>query len=196
LLITFENGDQMQVVSDQTWTGREGSIRHDSIYDGEICDRRNDRPNWSQAGFNDSLTKWIMPESLPSPANISGNGTLALQDMPPIRAGPDALHFEVTPDTYQQGYLTAEDIGEIKGAKLTDGGILKPIATWISDSGMFSVYRRAAFFCKIESRIGLLTFDLGQNMAGWCRLKFRGPPGLGVYMRHGEVLTQPVISGK
>ncbi len=146
LLITFENGDEMQVVSDQTWTGREGSIRHDSIYDGEICDSRNDRPSWSQAGFNDSLTAWIMPESLPSPCNISGNGTLALQDMPPIRAGPDALHFEVLTNNQQQSYLTVEDIGEIKGAKLTDGGILKPIATWISDSGMLSVYRRGESF--------------------------------------------------
>ncbi|CAF2815602.1 unnamed protein product [Rotaria sp. Silwood2] len=31
-------------------------------------------------------------------------------------------------------------------------------------------------------------------MVGWCRLRFRGPSGFGVYIRHGEVLTQPVIS--
>ncbi len=140
LLITFENGDQMEVVSDQTWTGREGSIKHDSIYNGEIYDSRSDRPNWSQPDFNDSLSAWIMAQILPSPVNISENGTLSLQDMPPIRAGPDALHFEVQSHSTQQGYLKSEDIGEIRGAKLTDGGILKPIDTWVSDVGMFILF--------------------------------------------------------
>jgi hypothetical protein len=80
-----------------------------------------------------------MPESLPSPLNGSSTGLFVLQDMPPIRAGPDALHFEVMVNGSQQGYLNSEDIGEIKGASLTDGGILKPIAMWKSDSGMFSI---------------------------------------------------------
>ncbi len=129
----------MQVLSDQTWTGREGSIKHDSVYNGEIYNSQNDRPDWSRAGFNDSLPPWIMPESLPSPVNTSAGGLLVLQDMPPIRAGPDALHFEVMVNSSQQGYLNLEDIGEIKGASLTDGGILKPIAMWRSASGTFSI---------------------------------------------------------
>jgi hypothetical protein len=139
LNITFENGDEMQVLSDQTWTGREGSIKHDSVYNGEIYKSQDDRPDWARAGFNDSLPPWIMPESLPSPVNSSSGGLLVLQDMPPIRAGPDALHFEVMVNNSQQGYLNLEDIGEIKGASLTDGGILKPIAMWRSDSRMFSI---------------------------------------------------------
>ncbi|CAF0993590.1 unnamed protein product [Rotaria sordida] len=175
LSILFENGNEMQVLSDQTWTGREGSIKHDSIYNGEMYDSRNDRPNWARVGFNDSFSLWIMPESMPSPLNSSLNGSLILQDMLPIRAGPDALNFEVMIDSQQQSYLNHEDIDEIKGAKLTDGGILKPVAMWISDSG-------------------LQTFDLGQNIAGWCRLRFRGPSGFGVYIRYGEALTQPVVS--
>jgi hypothetical protein len=138
LNITFENGEQMQVVSDQTWTGREGSIKHDSVYHGEFFDCQNDRPNWSRAGFNDSLSAWIMPESLPSPIN-SSIGILVLQDMPPIRAGPDALHFEVTVNGPQQGYLNPEDITEIKGASFTDGGILKPVDMWKSDSSIFCI---------------------------------------------------------
>jgi hypothetical protein len=59
--------------------------------------------------------------------------------MPPIRAGSDALHFEVMVDDLQQSYLSREDIGEIKGASLIDGGILKPVAMWSSDSGRFSI---------------------------------------------------------
>ncbi|CAM2710602.1 unnamed protein product [Rotaria socialis] len=175
LFILFENGDEMQIFSDQTWTGREGSIKHDSVYNGEMCDSRNDRSNWSRAGFNDSLSAWIMPESMPSPINISRNGLIVLQDMPPIRAGSDALHLEVEIDSQHQSYLNSEDIGKIKGASLTDGGILKPVAMWQSDSG-------------------IRTFDLGQNMVGWCRIRFHGPSGFGVYIRHGEILTQPVVS--
>ena len=128
----------MKVLSDRTWIGREGSIKHDSIYNGEIHDSGNDRPDWARTGFNDSLSAWIMPESMSSPLNSSRNGSLILQDMLPIRAGLDALHFEVMTDSQQYGYLNPEDIGEIKGAKLTDGGILKPVAMWISDSGIFS----------------------------------------------------------
>jgi hypothetical protein len=140
LTIIFENGDQMQVLSDQTWTGREGSIKHDSVYNGEAYDSRNDRPDWARAGFNDSRSAWIMPESLQSPVNETPAGILVLQDMPPIRAGPDALHFEVpTADSLQQSYLTRDDIGEIKGASLMDGGLLKPVDTWQSSSSMSSI---------------------------------------------------------
>jgi hypothetical protein len=77
---------------------------------------------------------------MPSPLNTSINSSLVLQDMLPIRAGPDALHFEVNTDSQQQGYLTGADIGEIHGANLTDGGILKPVARWISYSSMFSIH--------------------------------------------------------
>jgi hypothetical protein len=131
LLIVFENGDQMEVVSDQTWTGREGPIKHDSVYSGELYDARYVRSSWSLPGFNDSLTPWIMPEILPSPINSSRNGTLSLQDMPPIRAGPDALHFEVSIEN-------EKDTDGIQGAKLTDGGIIKPVSAWLSDASMFS----------------------------------------------------------
>lgn len=56
LRIQFENDDEMEIVSDKTWRGREGSLRHDSVFNGEFYDSRNDRPNWAQAGFTDSLT--------------------------------------------------------------------------------------------------------------------------------------------
>jgi alpha-L-rhamnosidase len=35
---------------------------------------------------------------------------------------------------------------------------------------------------------------MGQNMVGWCRFTFHGPRGLGIYIRHAEVLAQPVAS--
>jgi len=44
--------------------------------------------------------------------------------------------------------------------------------------------------------IGVRTFDLGQNIAGWCRLRFLGASGYGTYIRHGEALAQAVVSTK
>ena len=79
-----------------------------------------------------------MPEILPSPLNTSINGSLTLQDMPPIREGLDALHFEIILNESERSYLNREDIGQIKGASLTDGGILKPVSIWRSESGSFS----------------------------------------------------------
>lgn len=129
----------MQVLSDKTWRGREGSIKHDSIYNGEMYDSRSDRPDWARAGFNDSRSAWIMPESLTSPVNQTSAGIIVLQDMPPIRAGSDALHFEVPSiDSRQRSFLTPDEIGQIKGASLMDGGVLKPVDTWISDSSRSS----------------------------------------------------------
>ncbi|CAF0837872.1 unnamed protein product [Adineta steineri] len=192
LSILFENGDQMQVLSDQTWLGREGSIKHDSVYNGEIYDRRGDRLNWTRPAFNDSRSAWIMPESLKSPINDTSVGLLVLQDMPPIRAGSDALHTEVMIDSLEYGYLNHEDLGNIKGASFADGGIIKPVDMWISDSGMFAFGNKSRRINDLYT--GVQTFDLGQNIVGWCRLKFQGPSGFGTYIRHAEILVQPVVS--
>jgi alpha-L-rhamnosidase len=40
-----------------------------------------------------------------------------------------------------------------------------------------------------EPRPGAWTFDLGQNIAGWVRLKVRGHAGQKIMVRHGEVLN-------
>lgn len=39
-----------------------------------------------------------------------------------------------------------------------------------------------------ETKPNVFVFDLGQNMAGWCRLSVRGLPGTTITLRHAEVL--------
>ncbi len=176
LNVVFQNSDNVSIYSDLTWQGRQGSIIHDSVYNGELVDDRNDRPGWAQVGFNDSLSLWITPELMPPPVNVSGTGLFVLQDMPPIRAGQDSLHFEIDPlPEKKNGYLKEKDIGDIQGGRLHDGGVLKPISV-------------------SSPVLGVHTFDMGQNMVGWCRFKFHGPRGLGIYIRHAEVLAQPVVA--
>jgi alpha-L-rhamnosidase len=36
---------------------------------------------------------------------------------------------------------------------------------------------------------GVVIFDMGQNMVGWCRVKLSGPAGTKVSVRHGELLN-------
>lgn len=129
----------MEIISDQTWKGREGAIKRDSVYNGELVDSRYSRSNWSLPNFNDLLTPWITPDILPPPINATTGGILVLQDMPPVRAGVDALNFEVEINHEQQGYLNKKDMGQIQGAQLTDGGIIKPVKMYMSDASMFAL---------------------------------------------------------
>jgi hypothetical protein len=49
-------------------------------------------------------------------------------------------------------------------------------------------------FLYVEYCIDVPTFDLGQNMAGLCRLRFNGSLGFGTYIHYGEILTKPDIA--
>ena len=192
LNITFANGEEMQVFSDQSWIGRQGSILRDSVYNGEAYDARNDRADWARVGLNDSLSAWIMAESMPTPVDVAQGGQLTLQDMPPIRAGIDALHLETDVRGHLKGYLKTSDIGVINGASLTDGGVLKPIRLWQPTTGYLFFEIKISFM--LERSSGINTFDMGQNMAGWCRVKLRAAFGVSVYFRHAEILAQPVVA--
>jgi hypothetical protein len=62
--------------------------------------------------------------------------------MPPVRAGLDALHFEINGYNQNRGYLKASDLSEIKGASLADGrgSVLKPIGMSQPVTGTSSQY--------------------------------------------------------
>ncbi|MEI6071649.1 MAG: glycoside hydrolase family 78 protein [Verrucomicrobiae bacterium] len=47
-----------------------------------------------------------------------------------------------------------------------------------------------------EPQPGVYVFDFGQNMAGWCRFKFKGAAGDSVELQHGEILEQGRIDSK
>lgn len=134
LNIIFENSEEIQIYSDQTWLGRQGSILHDSIYNGEIIDGRYERLNWSQVGFNDQYSLWLIPEIMSSPINQTLNGKFVLQDMPPIRAGLDSLYYEIDVPFNQ-----------------TTTGILKPISvsTPVSGVHLFDIGQNMVGYCRI-----------------------------------------------
>ena len=125
----------MHVYSDCSWKGRQNAILHDSVYNGEFFDSRYDRQHWAEVGFNDSLSLWLPAEGMPSPLNTTQKGQLVIQDMLPIRAGSDALHFEVKTEL-DSDYWPLDKMTKTQGRSLTDGGILKPILTWTPTIGL------------------------------------------------------------
>jgi alpha-L-rhamnosidase len=78
LMITFENGEELVVVSDESWKSHAGPLLQDSIYDGEVYDARLEIPGWDGPGFDDEA--WENAETA-----ITPQGVLRAQMMPPIR---------------------------------------------------------------------------------------------------------------
>lgn len=76
----------------------------------------------------------------------------------------DSSWQRVTVATAQLGDLHAQSQPPIKPA-----AVLSPI-------------------CRTEPKPGVYIFDFGQNMAGWVRLKVKGPAGTRVTLRFGELL--------
>jgi alpha-L-rhamnosidase len=54
LEITYDDGTTEQVVTDETWRAATGPIRASDLYDGEIYDARQERPGWSEPGYDDT----------------------------------------------------------------------------------------------------------------------------------------------
>lgn len=53
LVITYKDGSQQVVSSDDQWKSATGPILLSDIYDGETYDARLEQPGWNEAGFND-----------------------------------------------------------------------------------------------------------------------------------------------
>lgn len=48
----LENGEEVWVISDETWKATRGPIIYNNIYDGEIYDARLESKGWNEPGFN------------------------------------------------------------------------------------------------------------------------------------------------
>jgi alpha-L-rhamnosidase len=65
LEIRFADGSSATWVSDGTWKSSTGSIRSSEIYNGESIDDRDQKPGWTQAGYDDS--GWFPVQVVPAP---------------------------------------------------------------------------------------------------------------------------------
>jgi alpha-L-rhamnosidase len=126
--LTFADGTQELVISDETWKGSSGPVLSDNLYAGERYDARLEQEGWDTPGFNDAV--WGPVKQVEGPG-----GTLVCQNIPPIKTGE-----------------------RIRPVRLT------------------------------SPRAGVYVYNMGQNFAGWARLKLNGVKGSAIKLRFSEWL--------
>ena len=78
LKISYENGIEETIVTDESWKSAPGPSLYNCIYDGESYDATSEIKNWSEASFDDS--NWKTARVVEAP-----RGRLIPCGMPPIR---------------------------------------------------------------------------------------------------------------
>ncbi len=79
LVITYKDGSQQIVASDENWKAATGPIVNSDIYNGETYDARLERAGWSEAGYDDK--EWSGVSVMESP-----KAKLVAPAGPPVRA--------------------------------------------------------------------------------------------------------------
>ena len=130
IYITFNDGTETLIVSDEDWKGSSGPIISNNVYAGEVYDAQLEQPGWDKPNFNDS--SWGKVQILDEPG-----GKLVSQELPPIKR-----------------------MATLKPVKLTNP---KP---------------------------GVYVYDMGQNYAGWVKLKVKAKKGTTIQLRFAESLFE------
>lgn len=105
LAVTTTGGKIQYVVTDESWKGsRDGPIRSNNIYNGEIYDARMEITGWADAKFDDS--KWAAAVHMDE---FKGSEIVAWQPMNPIRQIELNQPLSITPIK-----LTAETVHVFK----------------------------------------------------------------------------------
>jgi alpha-L-rhamnosidase len=79
LVITYADGTQEVVTSDEKWKAAPGAVRASDIYDGEIYDARAEKAGWSGAGYKDEDWKGVSLVDAPK-------AKIAAPAGPPVKA--------------------------------------------------------------------------------------------------------------
>ncbi|MBL7968746.1 MAG: family 78 glycoside hydrolase catalytic domain [Prolixibacteraceae bacterium] len=65
IYITYSDGTEQIVVSDESWKAAESPVLMDMVYYGEHYDARNEQPGWNLPGFDDSAWKPVTVRKAP-----------------------------------------------------------------------------------------------------------------------------------
>ncbi len=65
LYITYADGTEQVIVSDQSWKASKSPVIMDLIFDGEHYDARLEQPGWCSPGFNDSTWEQVVFRKAP-----------------------------------------------------------------------------------------------------------------------------------
>lgn len=78
LRLTYQNGNEEWITTNESWKTSTGPIMKNNIYLGETYDARNEKPGWNTANYDDSA--WNAATQVQGP-----EGDLKYQFIPPIK---------------------------------------------------------------------------------------------------------------
>lgn len=90
LVITYADGTQEVVGSDEKWKASTGAVLASDIYDGETYDARLEKTGWSKTGFDDKAWKDVTVMSWPFAEDAQGKTKAKLV----AQAGPEVKKIE------------------------------------------------------------------------------------------------------
>lgn len=122
LEITYEDGTQQTVVTDDSWKTKPSAIHYNGLYQGELYDARYETPDWAKVGCNES--DWKPVRTIKGP-----DGKMTAQTSPSDRITstlkPISLkkvgdkQYEVDFGTEIAGWIRFKDIQGAKGDTVT-----------------------------------------------------------------------------
>lgn len=129
VLLTYMDGSEDLICSDESWKGSSGPIVKSNVYVGEQYDARLLPEGWDSTEYDDS--NWIPVKKVDSPG-----GKLVWQSIPPIKIMQKIIPKNIT-----------------------------------------------------NPKSGVYVYDMGQNFAGWVKLKISAKKGTEIKLRFAEWLS-------
>jgi alpha-L-rhamnosidase len=87
LVITYADGSQEIIVSDDKWRAATGAVLESDIYDGETYDARLERAGWNEAKYDDSDWKSVTVVEAPKAKIVASTGPAVkkIEEIKPVR---------------------------------------------------------------------------------------------------------------
>jgi len=211
LVIERADGTAQVVASDASWKAAYGPIRHADLIMGCEYDARREMPGWDRPGFDDHNWAPVVTGAAEEGADVTARLAAAVRDGKlSFKAENDALggdpafgKVKLLRVTWRAGGREeTRAVGEhatleLAGADLRivravygpapAGAPALQVQAAVADPAR--VINELPAVKVTEPRPGCWTFDLGQNMVGWVRLKVRGAAGQRLTVRHGEMVN-------
>jgi len=162
LELEYSDGTREVVGTDRSWkvTGS-GPIREADFLMGEFYDARQETPDWAKPGYDDS--GWE------SAVLASDNGAVPATFYEFVNPAEPGKGPEVKGRPIDLGFKRPPLLQAFPGMPVRPTQEIKPVGLSSPANGVY-------------------IFNLGQNIAGFVRLKVRGPAGTVIRLRHGEML--------